>query len=51
MSELKDRVAIITGASGNLGSAVAKKLINSGSKLALVDRHLEYITKCVQRRF
>ena len=43
MSELKDRVAIITGASGNLGSAVAKKLINSGSKLALVDRHLDIL--------
>jgi len=43
MSELKDRVAIITGASGNLGSAVAKKLITSGSKLALVDRHLDIL--------
>lgn len=43
MSEFKDRVAVITGASGNLGSAIAKKLINSGSKLALVDRNLEIL--------
>jgi NAD(P)-dependent dehydrogenase (short-subunit alcohol dehydrogenase family) len=43
MSELKDRVAVITGASGNLGRAVAKKLINFGSKLALVDRHIEIL--------
>lgn len=41
MSEFAGRVAIVTGASGNLGSAAAKILNRLGVKLVLVDRHLE----------
>ncbi|MEZ5937345.1 MAG: SDR family NAD(P)-dependent oxidoreductase [Hyphomonadaceae bacterium] len=32
-----DRVAIVTGAAGNLGSAIARELAGQGAKLALVD--------------
>jgi NAD(P)-dependent dehydrogenase (short-subunit alcohol dehydrogenase family) len=41
LSEFAGRVAIVTGASGNLGSAAAKMLYMLGAKLVLVDRHLE----------
>lgn len=45
MSEFASRVAIVTGASGNLGSAAAKILNRLGAKLVLVDRHLEALHK------
>jgi len=38
MYELTDRVAIVTGAAGNLGGAVARALQVAGAKLVLVDR-------------
>src|SRR5699024_11852873 len=34
---LKDKVAVITGAGGGLGRAVAERLANEGAKLVLVD--------------
>ncbi len=37
MNILKDQVAIITGAVGNLGSATAKTFLQAGAKLVLVD--------------
>jgi len=36
MSEFKDKVVIITGANGNLGTAFAKKMAQKGAILALV---------------
>jgi NAD(P)-dependent dehydrogenase (short-subunit alcohol dehydrogenase family) len=38
MYELTDRVAIVTGAAGNLGGAVARTFGAAGAKLVLVDR-------------
>lgn len=38
MYNLADRVAIVTGAAGNLGGAVARTFVDAGARLALVDR-------------
>ncbi|MAT95267.1 MAG: SDR family oxidoreductase [Halioglobus sp.] len=38
MKQLADRVAVITGAGGGIGSALARNLASRGCKLALVDR-------------
>ena len=37
MSEFQDKVALVTGAAGNLGSAVCSALAASGARLALFD--------------
>ena len=41
MSDLSGRVVVITGASGNLGGAVARAFARAGARLALVGRDLE----------
>ncbi len=41
MFDYKERVALVTGAAGNLGRAVAEELRASGARLALVDRGVE----------
>src|ERR1044071_3456627 len=38
MNSLKDKVAIITGAVGNLGTATARAFQQAGAKTVLVDR-------------
>jgi NAD(P)-dependent dehydrogenase (short-subunit alcohol dehydrogenase family) len=38
MSDFSDRVVMVTGAAGNLGSAVARAFQAAGAKLVLVDR-------------
>ncbi len=38
MADLKDRVAIITGAAGNLGEATARAFQRAGARTVLVDR-------------
>lgn len=43
MTQFKDKVVMITGASGNLGSAVTRAFAEAGAKLALIDRHLEQL--------
>jgi len=35
--DLTDKVLLITGASGGIGSASARKLVAKGAKVALVD--------------
>lgn len=42
--ELNGKVAIITGAVGNLGSAVARRLAADGAKLVLIDRDAAKLT-------
>src|SRR5258708_35458610 len=37
--ELKGKVAVVSGATGNLGSAVVRRLYSEGVKLGLIDRH------------
>lgn len=39
MNDFNDKVVMITGASGNLGSALAQAFRRAGARLALVDRH------------
>ncbi len=39
--DVRDRVILITGAGGNLGSACAEVLLQSGARLALTDRSAE----------
>ena len=43
MSNLKDKVVIITGASGNLGRAVAGRVQAQGGKMVLVERSAEHL--------
>lgn len=40
--------AIVTGGAGNLGSAVVRKLVAAGARVALVDRHVENGQKLVE---
>ncbi len=44
---MKDRVAIITGASGGLGRVVAQEFAERGARLALLDRSPERLEKLV----
>jgi NAD(P)-dependent dehydrogenase (short-subunit alcohol dehydrogenase family) len=41
MFDFSNHVAMVTGASGNLGSAVARAFRDAGARIALVDRHKE----------
>lgn len=41
MSDFKDKVVMITGAAGNLGSAAAHAFLANGARLVLVDLHVE----------
>lgn len=41
MFDFSDRVAVVSGASGALGSVVARRLFESGATLALIDRTLD----------
>jgi NAD(P)-dependent dehydrogenase (short-subunit alcohol dehydrogenase family) len=43
MTGFKDQVVMVTGASGNLGSAVARAFEAAGAKLSLIDRHPELL--------
>ncbi|MEP7289226.1 MAG: SDR family NAD(P)-dependent oxidoreductase [Chloroflexota bacterium] len=45
--ELKGKVAVISGAGGNLGAAVARRLHADGVKLALADRNQERVHEFV----
>jgi NAD(P)-dependent dehydrogenase (short-subunit alcohol dehydrogenase family) len=45
MFGLTDRVAVVTGASGALGSAIARALGLAGAKVALVARHAEGLSR------
>ncbi|MDG2060633.1 MAG: SDR family NAD(P)-dependent oxidoreductase [SAR86 cluster bacterium] len=37
MTELKDRIALVTGAVGGIGFEIAKKFANAGAKVVLSD--------------
>ena len=38
MLRFDERVAIVTGASGALGGVVARRLLEAGARVALIDR-------------
>jgi len=45
MMQFKDKVVMVTGASGNLGSAVTRAFAEAGARLALIDRHPEQLAE------
>jgi NAD(P)-dependent dehydrogenase (short-subunit alcohol dehydrogenase family) len=49
MAEFEGKVVIITGAAGNLGSAVAQAFAAQGASLALVDRDPERLQQLLDR--
>ena len=50
MKDLDGKVVMITGASGNLGSATSEKFLEFGSRLALVDRDADLLQRLEIRR-
>src|SRR5712691_8416384 len=47
--ELSGKIAVISGASGNLGAAVAHRLYKEHAKLALIDRHEDRLTDTLRK--
>jgi NAD(P)-dependent dehydrogenase (short-subunit alcohol dehydrogenase family) len=45
MYDLQDRIAIVTGATGNLGKAVARAFVAAKAKVVLVDRRTDRLAK------
>ena len=45
MTQFKDKVVMVTGASGNLGSAVTRAFVDAGANLALIDRQPERLAE------
>ncbi len=45
MMDFTDQVVVITGASGNLGSALVRAFGQAGAKLALIDRHADVLAQ------
>jgi NAD(P)-dependent dehydrogenase (short-subunit alcohol dehydrogenase family) len=46
--ELNGKVAVVSGATGNLGSAVVRRLFQEGMRLALIDRHADQARELVK---
>lgn len=46
MTELKDKVVVITGASSGIGAAIAKKFAEAESKVVLAARNVEKLNNC-----
>lgn len=47
MSEIQGQVAVVTGAAGNLGTALCQKLAETGASIALLDRDAEAMAQLV----
>lgn len=46
--ELKDKVAVVTGASGGIGAAIARKLSDAGCKIALASRSVNKLQEIAE---
>ena len=51
MEVLKNKCALITGATGGLGENIAKFLANQGTNLVLLGRNLEKLKKTIIKLF
>ena len=51
MNEIEKKVAIITGATGNLGKAIVEKFLSEGMILALFGRSITKLEKLVDKNF
>ena len=49
MSNIQDKVVIITGASSGIGEATAKELASKGAKLVLAARREDRLKSCKKR--
>jgi 3-hydroxy acid dehydrogenase / malonic semialdehyde reductase len=49
MAETSGRNAVVTGAAGGMGRAIAKALLESGRRVVLVDRDPESLRQCVAK--
>ena len=47
MKGLKDKVVIVTGGAGGIGSATCRRLAEEGAKVAIFDMNLEAAEKLV----
>jgi 3-hydroxybutyrate dehydrogenase len=47
--DLKGRIAIVTGAAGGIGAAIAKRYVEAGAKVAIADLKLEQAKETAQR--
>ena len=47
--ELKDKIALVTGASSGIGREIALALAEKGAKVALVARNVQSLTKVKQQ--
>ena len=47
--ELKDKIALVTGASSGIGREIALALAEKGAKVALVARNVQSLTKVKQK--
>ena len=45
MGRIEGKTAMITGASGGIGSAIAKRFAQEGARVALLDRHIKKLKK------
>ena len=46
---LKDKVALITGGSGGIGMAIAKKFIDSGCSVILAGTNAKKLNGCIEK--
>ncbi|MDX1533151.1 MAG: SDR family NAD(P)-dependent oxidoreductase, partial [Nitrosopumilaceae archaeon] len=42
---LKDKVAIVTGASSDIGASIVKRFVEEGAKVVLIGRNLDSLEK------
>ena len=49
MTKLKEKVAVVTGASSGIGEAIAKKLSQQGTSIVLVGRNEQRLNEIAQQ--
>lgn len=44
MDEMKDKIVVVTGGAGNLGTAAVKRFYGAGARVAVIDRERDMVT-------